>query len=466
MQRRARPALVPLRSAIAVLCLLIAACKVGPNYVRPEVPMRAAYLEGAPDSRPRQAARWWEEIGDPALQELIREAGERSYDLRIVVARVDETLALRGVARAGLYPPVDATAAIQRQQDSGNSLFFTEPMRYTNWRVGLESSWEVDLWGRVRREIEAATADVGAATEMLADTTRIVIAQVASEYVEVRGAERELEVLRRNLESQRSTTELTERLREEGLGLDADVARAKGLMRETEAGIPLLEARVSGGAHRLAVLTGGDAERIKELLAAPAVRPPLPGPPALGVPSDLLLARPDVRAAERELAAATARIGVETGDLFPRVTLFGRFGLDSTEATRLFDTDSISYGVGPAVRWPLLDFGAIRCEIVAQGARQRAALARYERVVAQALTEVESSIAALKARQRSRDILADAVTQNSDAFRLVEARFREGASTFLDVLDAQRRVLLVEALLVRSETQLLLDFIALARALG
>jgi multidrug efflux system outer membrane protein len=301
---------------------------------------------------------------------------------------------------------------------------------------------------------------------MLADTTRIVIAQVASEYVDIRGAERELEVLRRNLESQRSTAELTERLRTEGLGLDADVARVRGLMFETESGIPLLEARVSGGAQRLAVLTGGDAERIKELLAAPREPTPLPGPPALGVPSDLLQARPDVRAAERELAAATARIGVQTADLFPRVTLFGRFGLDSTESTRLFQTDSISYGVGPSVRWPVLDFGAIRCQIQAQGARQRASLARYERVVAQALSEVESAIAALKARQKSRDLLADAVAQNSDAFRLVEARFREGASSFLDVLDAQRRLLLVEALLVRSETQLLLDFIALSRALG
>jgi multidrug efflux system outer membrane protein len=428
--------------------------------------VRAAYLEGAPDSRPRPTRAWWEEIPDPALRELVDQARARSYDLRIVVARVEEARAVRGVAVARRYPPVDVTAAISRQQDSGNSLFFTEPTLYNQFRAGLESSWEIDLWGRVRREIEAATADVQAAEDLLADTIRVVVGQVATEYVELRGAEREAEVLRRNVEAQRGIAELTERLRNEGLGTDADVSRARGLMLETESGIPVLEGRVAAGVHRLAALTGWEAERIKELLATPSALPATPEIPPVGLPSELLQARADVRAAERELAAATARIGVATADLFPRITLNGRFGLDSVQPGRLFETDSISFGVGPALRWPLLDYGTVRCQIRAQGARTCAALARYEQVVAQAVAEVESAIASMAARRKNVEILAQATAQNRDALGLIDARFRQGASSFLDVLDAQRRLLLVEALLVRAEIQLMLDYVTLARALG
>jgi outer membrane protein TolC len=172
--------------AFLAIALALAGCTVGPSYVRPDVPVPSAYLEGAADSRPRSDRPWWEEVDDQALHELIRQARARSYDLRIVVARVDEARAIRGVAVARQYPPVDVVSAISRQQDSGNSLFFTEPIIYSQYRVGLESSWEVDLWGRVRREVEAATADVQAVEDLLADTMRIVIGQVATEYVEIR----------------------------------------------------------------------------------------------------------------------------------------------------------------------------------------------------------------------------------------------------------------------------------------
>ena len=191
-----------------------------------------------------------------------------------------------------------------------------------------------------------------------------------------------------------------------------------------------------------------------------------PPSPELGIPSDLLRARPDIRAAERELAAATARIGVATADLYPRITLNGRFGMESTEADTLFDSGSFSFGVGPALRWPLLDWGRVRAEIEAQGARQAAALANYERVVAEAIMEVETSLAQLRGRGSSRAQLADAVAEDREALRLIEVRFREGATSFLDVLDAQRRVLAVEAGLARTQTALLLDFVALNRALG
>jgi outer membrane protein, multidrug efflux system len=453
--------------SLAILVFLLAGCRaVGPNYVPPAPALPARYAESRPDSAPRTRVDWWHDLGDPALDALVAEARSRSFDLRIVAARVDEARALRSIAIARQFPPVDVTASAQKIQDSGNSVFFTEPMQYGQLRTGLESSWELDFWGRVRREVRASTADMQAVEAMLADAFRTVVAQVATEYVDLRGAERELLVTASNLETQRGTLKLTEDLARDGLGIEADVARSRGLVHETESLAPPIESRIAGGAHRLAVLTGTDVETVRAQLAHASTLPVVPPFPALGVPSELAQARPDIRAAERALAAATERIGVAVADLYPQITLNGRFGVEATDGARLFETNSISFGVGPALRWPAIDYGTVRNRICAQGARARAALAEYERVVASALMEVETSIASLLGRQKSRDSLAGAVEANREAARLVEARFREGAGTFLDVLDAQRRVLLSEAMLARAETLVLLDYVTLRRALG
>jgi NodT family efflux transporter outer membrane factor (OMF) lipoprotein len=453
---------------LASICALSAAgaCTVGPDYEKPETPMRERYLESAAEPGVARAQPWWLEAQDLTLNDLIRDAASHSYDLRIVAARVDEAIALRGGVASRQFPHVDATASVRHQRDSENGSFPIDSSAYRQFLIGLESSWEVDIWGRVRREVEAATADVEAAHELYLDAVRIVIAQIGAAYFDLRGAERELEVTRRNIEAQRGIVELTERLSAEGLGTDADVARARGLLRETEAAVPLLEARVAGNVHALAVLSGGDAADIRRRVVESKPAKILPTAPPLGIPSELLKARPDIRAAERELHAATARIGVATADLYPRVSLTGRFGFESTEGKSLFDAGSMSFGIGPALRWPLLDFGFVRSQIEAQGARQRGVLARYEQVVAQALTEVESSLASLQSRARNRASLAQAVDESRESLRLIDFRFREGATSFLDVLDAQRRLFLVEAELARAETQMLLDFVALSRALG
>jgi len=453
---------------LRLLLPLLAACAaVGPDYVAPEPPARDRFLEAGREPGAERPSEWWAALADPTLTSLVRDAVDRSFDLRVAAARVEEARALRGVARADRYPSVDAVASAERTRDSEHAVFSAGgSSAYSQHRLGFESSWELDFWGRVRRRIEAADADQAAAEELLADARRVVIAQVASEYVALRGAERELEVTRRNLETQRATADLTRSQAEEGIGQHADAERARGLLHETEAAVPLLEARVVAGAHRLAVLTGGDAEEVKRRLAAAPSLPASPPAPALGLPSELLKARPDIRAAERELAAATARIGVAVADLYPRVTLTGRFGTEATQAKTLFDSDSISFGIGPALRWPVLDFGRVRAQIRAQGARQQAALASYERVVAQAIQEVETAVASLRARQGNRDRLAEALVHNQESLRLVDVRYREGATSFLDVLDAQRRVLSVEAEMARAQTALQLDYVALSRALG
>lgn len=465
----------PRGAALAVALVLGGAgCAVGPDYERPELALRDAYLEadGAasrPESRPEEAASrpapWWTSFGDPTLVACVEAAARSSFDLRIASARVEEVFALRGVARAALFPAVDATAGAERRRESGNSLFFSEPLAYGRYRAGLESSWEIDLFGRVKRQIEAAEADAGAADETLADVVRLVVGQTVEEYFNYRGARREAETTARNAEAQRGVVELTERLASSGIGVEADVARAKALLRETESALPALEARATASLHRLATLIGEDAAVTRARLAADAspAAPPTPDP---GVPSDILRARPDVRAAERELAAATARIGVATADLFPRLTLTGLFGLESTEPATLFQGDSVSFGVGPSIRWPALDYGATRDRIAAAGARQSAALARYEQTVARAVAEVESALAAARGRRLTLASLAEALAHTREALRLVEERHRVGATSFLDVLDARRRALAVETDFVRTETALLLDLAALRRALG
>lgn len=462
------------RIVLAAALALAAGCAVGPDYERPDVATPAAYLEaGAAASRPESrtdaaASRprpWWETFEDPTLVAFVDAAARSSYDLRVAAARVDEVFALRGAARAARYPQLDATAGADRRRESGNSLFFSDPLTYDRLRVGLESSWEIDFFGRVKRQIEAAEADLGAAEETLADATRLVVGQVVEEYVALRGAERERATVARNAEAQRGVVALVERLAATGIGVEADVARARALLSETESAVPALDARIAGGAHRLAVLVGEDASAVKARLAAPTV-PVAPTTPDPGVPSDVLRARPDVRAAERELAAATARIGVATADLFPRISLTGLFGLESTEPGTLFQGDSVSYGVGPSLRWPALDYGATKNRITAAGARQAAALARYEHAVAQAVAEVETALALQRGRRLVLDRLAEALGHTREALRLVEERYGVGATSFLDVLDARRRTLAVESDFVRAETALLLDLTALNRALG
>jgi outer membrane protein, multidrug efflux system len=456
----------------ALLSLLAVGCAVGPDYVPPTLETRAAYLEGGEGaaSRPEdgaasRAAPWWTTFGDPTLAAFVDDAARGAYDLRVAAARVEEAFAARGVARTAALPNVDATASAARRRESGSGLFFSEPISYDNLRAGLETSWEIDLFGRVRRQIEAAEADAGAAEEALLDATRVVVAEVVAEYAALRGAERELRTTLRNAEVQSGVLNLVERLAEAGVGAEVDAARARSLLNETLALTPNLRARIAEGAHRLSILTGLDAAVVKARLNEGGTPTP-PATPEAGVPSDLLRARPDVRVAERELAAATARIGVATADLYPRVTLTGLFGVESVEAESLFESKAVSFGVGPSIRWPLLDYGATRDRVAAAGARQKAALARYEHVVARAIAEVETALAFVAARRATLERLALALAHANEAARLVEERFSVGASSFLDVLDSRRRVLAIETDKVRAETALNLDLVALNRALA
>lgn len=462
--------------AVRVLWLaalaMAAGCSVGPRYSTPDAPVRPHYDEARPldaSTAPQDSPRaWWAAVDEGRIRPLAEAAVQSNRDLRIALARVEEVAALRGVAASLVLPGVDVVGSASRLRESANSVGegFDTPRTRNRFAAGLEVSWEVDLWGRVRRSVEAADADVAAAADLAEDAARSIVADVVVEVVRFDGASAELDVTRRNIELQRRSLAVVSRQFDEGFAGRVDVARIENLLRRSEASVPLLEADMSGAVHRLSVLTALDPAETRERLAAPGpTAMGVPAPP-VGVPSELLRERPDIRASERELAAATARVGVATADLLPRISLTGSFGVESSEVESLFQRDSISFGVGPALRWPLLDWGRTRAEIRAQGARQRQALARYEQRVITAVAEVETALATLRARTSNVASLGEAQSRARDVERIVGIRLREGTATSLELLDAQRELLGAEAELARASTAHRLAYVSLCRALG
>lgn len=460
---------------LAMIGLLSASgCSVGPDYSSPAVPVRAEYVEAplpaaslAPGD-PGQSLAWWTTLDQHRLRPLTEAVVRNNHDLRIALARVDEVAALRGVAASLVLPGVDGVASASRLRESQNGAGdgFAVPGTRNRFAGGFEASWELDLWGRVRRSVEAADADVAAAADLAEDAARSIVADVVAEVVRYDGAWAELDVTRRNIDLQRRSLAVVTRQFEEGFAGRLDVARIENLLKRSEAAVPLLEADKSGAVHRLSVLTALQPADIRTTLTASKPRLTRSQLPSVGIPADLLRSRPDIRASERELAAATARIGVATADLLPRVSLTGRFGLESSEIKSLFEGDSISFGVGPALRWPLLDWGRTRAEIRAQGARQRQALARYEQRVTVAVSEVETALATLRAREVNIASLEEAQARARDVERIVGTRLREGTATSLELLDAQRELLSAEADQSRAATEQRLAHVALCRSLG
>ena len=397
-----------------------AACTVGPRYSRPAAPTPQTFSEApagrtaAPDTV--SVARWWTAFQDPVLERLIARAVAGNLDVEIAAVRVREARAARGIATSRALPQVDASAAYSRTQRSeavppfdsatGAATPFGARVQDT-FEVGFDASWELDVFGGVRRDREAALAQVQAAEESRRDVLVTVIADVARNYVELRGAQRRLEILEATLRSQRNTLDLAEARFDAGLGSELDVTRARSLLHATESERPRLERIARQAIHALRVLLGGDPAHAH----AGARRPRADSPGASrrshrSLPSELLSRRPDLRRAERELAAATARIGVATADLFPRFSFVGSFGRRSEDVADLDTGSSQFWTIVPAVRWPIFSGGRIRANIRVQEARQEQALRQYEKAVLVAVEEVENALSAHVREQRRKADLA------------------------------------------------------------
>lgn len=451
-------------TSVLLVSALLAACAAGPDYRAPETPP-AAFEEGAGagvTEQPFEAA-WWRQFGDPVLDDLVGRALSADLDLAIAAARVEEARALLGAARRVRWPA--AIGEVARDYGKGPQPGVTdERVETESYDLGFNTFWELDLFGRVRRGVEAARADAEAAAAELRDAQVLVAAEVARTYLELRGAQKRLDVARANAENQRETLELTRVRLTLGRGSELDVASAAARLAATEATIPPLASIEKIAAHRLAVLLGERPGALDEVLA-PRDIPPHLTTLAVGPAEDLLRRRPDVRAAERELAAATARIGVAKAELFPRLTLGGFIGFIAGDASDLGESAARAWSVSPVLSWAGFDSG-VRARIAATEARAAGALAAYERAVLRAIEETENAFVVYgNGRQRLSAVVEQAAASRRAA-DLARVQYREGALDFLRLLDAERTLLQAEDEVATAETDLNTSVVAIYKALG
>jgi multidrug efflux system outer membrane protein len=412
-------------------------------------------------------AAWWKVFHDPRLDSLIERALVGSHDLRIATARLREARAQRSAAFWDLGPTVDAQASFRDNRLSKNAQAFPDAEVNTHlYDANFDAGWELDIFGGKRRAWEAARAGVAASEEDRRDVLVSVLAEVARNYMEVRGFQRRLAIARTNIASQQTALKLTQERFKGGVSGELDVTQAAGLLAGTQSQLPTLEASLKQAMHRLGVLLGQEPDALVKDLSQEAPIPITPPEVPVGLPSELLRRRPDVRRAEQLLAGATARIGVQTAELFPKFSLFGTAGLQSLSASDWFANDSRFWSVGPTVSWRLLDFGRIRSQIQAANAREEQALAAYEKAVLTSLEDVENALVAYtKEKERYRS-LQEQVDATRRAVELAKERYTKGVADFLNVLDAERSSYLAEDNLVQSERTIDVNLIALYKALG
>lgn len=454
--------------------LTVAACAtVGPEYKAPRTDnVAATALNDDPAieaSATEPAEQWWTALDDATLDALIERAFEENRDLRVAAANVEAARAQLRLERVNLRPTAEGTADYQRRRLSGAS-FGADDVSFDDsdyFDVGLYAAWELDFFGRVKSMTRAALADAQGAEYLRRDAEALVAAETARAYADYRGAEIRLSVARRNLEIQRETSGLTQTRFEEGLGSKLDVARAETQAKTTEASIPPLEAAAVAAVNRLATLTGSSAADINAILDIGEGR--LPSPPlalAVGDAESLLRRRADIRAAERALAAATARIGVAKADYFPRITLVGAVSASAQTLSGVGADGSFGYGVGPSLSWSGFDIARVRAGVKAADAHADAAFAAYEQAVLTALEETQTALADYGRERVRLAALDEAAGTAREAAALARDRYDAGADDFIDVLDAESRLLAAEASLAESRTAATAKYISVYLALG
>jgi outer membrane protein, multidrug efflux system len=443
------------------------ACRVAPRYEAPKTPMPAGWTEHSAPSLALEG-RWWNAFQDPVLDGLIERARATNLDVRIAIARVREARALRDFAVGSREPELAASAGYTRSAPSENlpQSAFTRGEADDVWQAGFDASWELDMFGRLGHAIDAARAGLEAAEEARRDAFVTLAAEVGRNYVELRGLQRQIALVRSNLALQRDTFELTRSLATAGLGNELDVARAEAQMASTDARIPALEADVRGAIHRLSVLLALNPGELSSELEPVAPIPSAPSELGVGMPSELLRRRPDIRRAERELARSAALTAEATAELFPRFVIGGSIGQQSDDFKHLFDASSTAWSLGGSLTAPIFNGGRLRANVRAADARQEQALLLYEQTVLEALREVEDALANVQ-RERERSVTLDAALQaNRRAVELATDLQARGLTTFFEVLDAQRELLAADTDLAASSTTLSLQSVALYKALG
>ena len=452
---------------IVLAVAALAGCAVGPNYKRPDTPVTPQFAGAEANTyatTPDPQAQFWRQFDDETLNQLISQALTSNHDLRIALGHLVEARAARRESTFDLAPTVTASGGHTNELVPSVQAGF--PFSTSFYDAGFDATWELDLFGRVRRNVEAHKAELQGTEASLRDAQVSVIAEVARTYFELRGQQTQLEVAQRNVVNQTDTLKLTQARLDAGRGTELDTSRAQSQLSTTLSTIAPLQAAIARSIHRLGVLTGRDPNALTDLLTPVHDLPDLPKIVAIGDPATLLRRRPDIRVAERQLAASTALVGVAIGDYFPKVTFTGNFTYAAASPGNLGTAPSRSYLIGPGISWAAFDLGRVQAQVAQARARDDVALATYEKTVLGALEETEN---ALVTHARARDSLthvADAAEASSTAARLARTRYKGGYVDFLEVLDAERTQLEAEDRLAQSRTDTATSLIAVYKALG
>jgi NodT family efflux transporter outer membrane factor (OMF) lipoprotein len=419
------------------------------------------------------AERWWASFNDPQLTKLVDQAVLANLDVKLAAARVAEARAERGVAKSALFPSVAASASATRNRQRAIAPSGVMqgppkvvPVEFNNFQAGFDAAWELDVFGGLRRGLQAANADALAATEARRAVLVTVLGDVGRTYTELRGFQLRLDIAQKNIRTQQDTLDLTKARAKAGLATELDVARAAAQLEATRSVVPTLESGIEVSIHRLSVLLGREPGDLRaELL--PGVPVPITPPEVpIGLPSELLELRPDIRQAEAQIAASTARVGEAKAEYFPRFLLTGTAGRQSTQLHDITLGMGNFFGAGPAISVPIFTAGRIRSQVRIQDARLQQTLIAYHSSVLAALEETENALVNYADEQSRHERLQSAVTSNEEAVQLSSELYRAGLTDFLSVLDAQRELYANEDLLAQSRTTQTIDLIALYKALG
>ena len=461
--------MVKLVAALGLFLPAMSGCMVGPDYSRPHMTVPADWASSA-DSPTLQSTApsggrpdlilWWRQFNDPLLTALVEEAVRVNLDLKIAEARLRQARASRDVTFGGLWPAVNASAGYQRKHTAGAA------NDKDIFQAGLDAAWELDLFGGRRRGLEAADAGTEAAGENIRDVQVSLVAEVALNYIQLRGYQQQILVARKNLDAQRKGADIARKLFGAGFDTALDVASADAAVATTEAQIPVYETGARQAIHALSVLLARPPADLLKQLSSPSSLPRVPSAVPAGLPSDLLRQRPDIREAEAQLHAATAQVGVATADFFPSFSLTGSLNWNSNLLRTWWNEASRSFGAGPSVTWPIFQGGAIAANVRLQKALRDQAYIAYRKTVLSAFQDVENALIAFAKEQQHQRDLNEAVTANRKLVDLSLALYSEGQNNFLTVITAQQSLYSAENALVQSNGSLAADLIALYKALG
>lgn len=464
MKTRTGKIIKGIRSFIPLLILSFSACAtVGPDYKSPQIEMPEKWHADLseklnPVTDKSSLANWWKYFNDPVLSDLINRAVTNNLSVKEAVTRLTESRIRRGIAKADKYPSVTSSASVKKSRSSGTN--------NESYQMGVDASWEIDLFGGIKRSIEASDADIESANESLNDVIISLTAEVALNYVNLRLYQSQLDVTLSNLKTQEENHDIVKWRYEAGLVTELDIKKSESTLEQTKSQLPGLQSKIDQAQNKIAVLLGLRPGTLKDELNQVKPVPVLIDDIKTGIPADLLKQRPDLRKAERDLAAQTARIGVAVSDLYPKITISGSINVSSSSTSDLLSSDSLSSSIGPSLSWPVFRAGAIKRNIEVQSTMAERLLVQYEALVLSAVEEVENALSSCLYEQLKRESLKKASNAAGRSLELSSMQYSSGLVDFQVLLEAQRTLLSLQDQVTQNEAQITINYINLYKALG